>query len=47
MVADDWIYLINKRAGYNPEIIRLLANTTGAETTEQIYTLIIYQMDLN
>ena len=32
-VADDWYIFDNKRAGYNPEVFRLRANTTGAETT--------------
>jgi len=32
-VADDWYIFDNKRAGYNPEVFRLRANTTGTETT--------------
>ena len=32
-VADDWYIFDNKRAGYNPEVFRLRANTVGTETT--------------
>ena len=32
-VADDWYIFDNKRAGYNPEVFRLRANTAGAEAT--------------
>ena len=32
-VVDDWYIFDNKRAGYNPEVFRLRANTTGAEVT--------------
>ena len=31
--ADDWYIFDNKRAGFNPEVFRLRANTTGTETT--------------
>ena len=31
--TDDWYIFDNKRLGYNPEVFRLRANTTGAETT--------------
>jgi hypothetical protein len=31
--TDDWYIFDHKRAGYNPEVFRLRANTTDAETT--------------
>jgi hypothetical protein len=31
--TDDWYIFDHKRAGYNPEVFRLRANTTGNETT--------------
>lgn len=31
--TDDWYIFDNKRAGYNPEVFRLRANTSGAEAT--------------
>ena len=31
--TDDWYIFDNKRAGFNPEVFRLRANTTGTETT--------------
>ena len=32
-VVDDWYIFDNKRAGYNPEVFRLRANTADAEVT--------------
>ena len=47
MYTDDWYIFDNKRAGYNPEVFRLRANTEVLKQLEQTTQLTTYQTDLN